>query len=404
MKAKILVHDYSGHPFQVQLSRWLSGNGYQVLHVYSHSFQTPKGALVKQETDPPTLDIRGISLSAEFQKYSFVKRRSQEIEYGNLLSRTLSEFSPELVISSNTPLDTQAILWENCRKLNIPHVFWLQDVYSAAISKILSNKIPLFGALIGKYYTSLEKNLLRQSDEVVVITEDFIPLMEQWEIVPEKVHVVPNWAPLEEVPICAKSNSWSQKHELEKDFVFLYSGTLGMKHNPEVLIRLAQHFDPKGNVKVVVISEGLGADWLKQQKKELNLGNLILLNFQPFEIMPEVLGSADVLVALLEPSAGVYSVPSKVLTYLCAGKALLLAVPLENLASRIVSSHNLGEVVLPGDIEAFLEGAMCLQDNSERRIQLGQNARNYAERTFDIQKIGFRFENIIKPYTRRGKI
>ena len=58
-------------------------------------------------------------------------------------------------------------------------------------------------------------------------------------------------------------------------------------------------------------------------------GSLRCLGFQPFEVLPDVLGSADVLVAILEPDAGVFSVPSKVLSYFCAGRPVLLAVPVK---------------------------------------------------------------------------
>ena len=37
---RILVHDYAGHPFQVQLSRALAQRGHDVLHAYCASLQT----------------------------------------------------------------------------------------------------------------------------------------------------------------------------------------------------------------------------------------------------------------------------------------------------------------------------------------------------------------------------
>ena len=55
----------------------------------------------------------------------------------------------------------------------------------------------------------------------------------------------------------------------------------------------------------------------------------MLLPYQPFGRLSEVLASADVLVALLESDAGAYSVPSKVLTYLAAGRPILGAIPAE---------------------------------------------------------------------------
>ena len=40
---RILVNDYAGHPFQLQLSRSLARDGHTVLHTYFGAYQTPKG-------------------------------------------------------------------------------------------------------------------------------------------------------------------------------------------------------------------------------------------------------------------------------------------------------------------------------------------------------------------------
>ena len=142
------------------------------------------------------------------------------------------------------------------------------------------------------------------------------------------------------------------------------------------------------------------ADWLREQKKGHKLDNLILLNYQPFEVLPDVLGSADVLLAVLEPDAGVFSVPSKVLTYLCAGRPLLLAVPPKNLAARIVRENGAGITVPPGDIEGWLKAADELIGDSSLRQTLARNARRYAEETFDINAITDRFERILQEVVR----
>jgi len=108
-----------------------------------------------------------------------------------------------------------------------------------------------------------------------------------------------------------------------------------------------------------------------------------------------MLASADVLMAILEPEAGVYSVPSKVLTYLCAGRPLLAAMPSENLAARTIAAQDAGLVVAPDDAQGFAGAASRLHDDPAIRTTLGCNGRRYAEATFDIHKIGDRFEVIL---------
>jgi glycosyltransferase involved in cell wall biosynthesis len=178
--------------------------------------------------------------------------------------------------------------------------------------------------------------------------------------------------------------------------VVLYAGTLGMKHDPELLAALAERLAAAApDSRVVVVSQGAGADYLAEARRSRGLNGLVLLPFQPFEALPDVLASADVLAAVLEPEAGTFSVPSKVLTYLCAGRAVLLSVPPENLAARIVAREGAGRVVPPGHTEAFVEAAAALLADPAGRADAARAARAYAERTFDIEAIADRFEGIL---------
>ena len=40
-------------------------------------------------------------------KYSFTKRRAMEIEYGREAAKMIRDWKPELVISANTPTESQ---------------------------------------------------------------------------------------------------------------------------------------------------------------------------------------------------------------------------------------------------------------------------------------------------------
>ena len=169
-----------------------------------------------------------------------------------------------------------------------------------------------------------------------------------------------------------------------------------MKHNPELLVQIAAHYRGTPDVRVVVISAGKGMDYLHSRKQELQLDGLVLLPFQPFEALPDVLATADVLVAVLEPEAGVFSVPSKVLSYLCSGRAIMLGVPPENLAARIVLENHAGRVVAPQLESEFVAAAAALMDDRDACAAMGVHARAYAESTFDIQRIAERFETVFQ--------
>lgn len=396
---KILVHDYAGHPFQVQLSRELASRGHTVRHAYAGGLQTPRGELQKRDSDSDNFDSYEVPMSPDYAqfKYSFTKRRAMEIEYGKSAAAMIRDWKPELVISANTPTESQTGVLAGSQAVGAKFIYWCQDFYSIAVDKLVRKKIPILGGLIGNYYKGLDRKHLQASDHVVAITEDFKPIMiDEFGVAAEKVTTIPNWAPLESLPVVPKDNEWAHEQGLTGKFVVLYTGTLGMKHNPNLLLGVAEKFKEQDDVRVVVISEGMGSDWLKEQKEARGLKNLILLGYQPFDKLPQVLASGDVLTGVLEEDAGVFSVPSKVLTYLCAKKPILLAVPEVNLAARIIREEEAGLTVGPADEEGFWSAAETLYRDSERANAMAEKARAYAERTFDVSLIGNRFESLMR--------
>lgn len=392
---RILVHDYVGHPFQVQLSRELAARGHDVLHLYNASFVTPRGELTRRADDPANFNVTGIALSRVVPKMSFVERFRLESEYGRKLVAACQETRPEVVLSANTPSIPQHRLAGWCERQDVRLVSWIQDIYGLATYRLLSRKLPGLGHVVGRYFIALDKSSARRSDAIVVITADFRDVLAQWGIDASRISVIHNWAPLDDMPQRPRENAWSRQHGLDDGVRFIYSGTLAMKHNPALLLELARTLDRDSSGDLLVVSEGAGVEWLAEQATRERLRSLRCLGFQPFEVLPDVLGSADVLVAILEADAGVFSVPSKVLSYFCAGRPVLLAVPNENLAAKIVVECGAGLVVEPSDVSGFCAAAQRLIQSPQLREEFGRSARRYAETHFDIRRIGKQFEAIL---------
>ncbi|HEX8386050.1 MAG TPA: hypothetical protein VF576_07700, partial [Rubricoccaceae bacterium] len=133
----------------------------------------------------------------------------------------------------------------------------------------------------------------------------------------------------------------------------------------------------------------------REQAAARGLDTLDVRGFKPFAEMPDAMAAADVLAAVLEPDAGVFSVPSKVLAYLCGARPVLLAVPPENLAARIVAREGAGLVVAPDDHAGFLAAAEALFADGDLRATMGRNARAYAESAFPIAAIADRMERVL---------
>ncbi len=390
---RIVISDYSGHPFQVELSRSLAARGHQVLHLHFAEFPTPKGKLSVLPGDPKNFHAESISTGQRFDKGNFLRRWFVETKVGNLFAARAATFSPDVVFGCNMPLDAQRRLRSFCAKNHIHFVFWLQDVYSQAIGHYLSEKFGVLGQAIGAYYTHLEGRLLRSADAVVAISDKFVEPLERWGVDTRKVFVVPNWAPLSEIYPVGKCNEWALRHLLRDKLVALYTGTLGLKHDPSLLLDLARAGTGVG-MHVVVVSEGAGVAWLAKRKQELHVDNLMLLPFQPMDFYPQVLGAGDIVLAMVGEEASSFSVPSKIMSYLAAGKPLVASIAQDNDAAQMIGRAQAGIVVRPGDAKAFCDAVLALATSRNVRESLGRNGRAFAERTFDIGAIADRFEMV----------
>ena len=397
---RILINDFCGHAFPLEMSRELARRGHTVLHVYfADNLSTPKGHTQVRKDDPEGLMIEGLHIAREFSKHSLLTRRQADIEYGRITASRVEMFRPEVVVSGNMPLDAQAILQRAAHWYNARFVFWLQDVYCLAARFVLQRRARLLAWVGEAYFKRLERKLLNDSDAVICISDGFAETIRSWGIDGPNVHVMGNWAPLDEVQPRTKQNPWAVEHGVADDFCFVYSGTLGMKHRPELLLELAKHLEVNRSGKLVVVAGGAGADWLSAHAKNVDPAVLKLLPFQPYERVAEVMGSADVLITLLDSDAGSFAVPSKTLSYLCAGRALIVAAPETNEAARIVKRARAGTVVSPDNPHGLIEAAERFLKNRSICVECGINGRAFAERAFVIEEIADRFFSVLAPDT-----
>lgn len=385
---RIVVHDYPGHPFPVQLSRYLADRGHDVWHIWSSDIEAPRGDLVLRQDDPKNFKLCPITQGKELPKYNLRARLGAERTYAKEFIRRVESLNVDIIISNPSPI-IQGKIRHWCAKKNVKFISWLQDIYFLPIRDQLSKKYGVIGKMLSLALKNYELSVIKKSNHSIVISPNFKNFLINNGVPQHNISVIPNWAVLDQIDVLPKSNEWCQAHSLQSAFVFLYSGTLGLKHNPEILVKLANKFP---NAKVVVISQGLGRRYLEDAKTQKGLNNLLLFDYQPFAHLSKVLASADVLVALLERDAAKFSVPSKVLTYMCAGRPILGAIPVRNEAAQEIRNSGAGFIEEPDEINAFLKSANTLYDDEKLRTSCGANSRKYAETTFDIDKIGHVFE------------
>ena len=398
-KPRIQVHDFSGHPFQADLSRELARRGFEIEHAFSDKYRSGKGRLQHEPGDPDNLTFTPIKVETEFDKYSPVGRIRFERAYAKAWKRQLKAAKPDLVIACNVPLLSLNSFRSWAKRKKQPWVLWHQDIFSSAMGDELDRRLGGAVARLGRrYFTAGERRTVASATRVIAIGDEFAKQYSEWGIPSSHFTIIPNWAPVDDIKPAERDNQWALNHlTAGKGLRLLYAGMLGRKHNPQLLIDLLDATSAHHQAELVVVSEGDGASDIRLVAEEPAQRNITVLPFQSAEDLPLVLGSGDVLVAILEPEASKFSIPSKVLSYMSAGRPILGLMPADNPAAEDITATG-GFVSTPdaAGIRTAVDWIDGLIASPELIESTGKRARRLAEDKFGIEPITDQFVAVIE--------
>lgn len=397
---RIQVHDFAGHPFQADLSRELARRGFHVDHVFSAQYSSGKGRLQHEPGDPETLTFTGIEVDTDFDKYSPIGRARYELAYAKAWKRQVKQSQPDVVLACNVPLLALNGFRAWAARTGQPWILWHQDIFSRAMGDELDRRFAGPVARAGRsYFTSRERKAVRSAARVIAIGEEFRKLYEEWSIDQSVIEIIPNWAPVDDIKPTERENRWALDNlPGQRSLRLLYAGMLGRKHNPQLLVDLLDRIKSAArDVELIVVSEGDGADDVRAVADERGHTGIIVLPFQSAEDLPLVLGSGDVLVAILEPEASKFSIPSKVLSYMSAGRPILGLMPDDNPAAEDILATG-GFIATPdaAGVESSVQWISRLIDTPDLIEETGHNARRLAEEKFGVEPITDRFVAVIE--------
>ncbi|MFL3019725.1 MAG: glycosyltransferase family 4 protein [Acidimicrobiales bacterium] len=224
----------------------------------------------------------------------------------------------------------------------------LQDIFpdvAVALGKIKSRTSI---KLLEKY----EKFTYKGSDAVTVLSKDLeenvnrkIDRIKS----PPQVEVIPNFLISSSIKPKDRLTNYREEHQLGEKFVVMYAGNLGNSQSFELVINAAKKHDQRDDIIYVINGGGVMSDRLKQQANELK--NLLVVDYQPIERLPDVLASADLHLVLLRTGLGEMSVPSKIYSVFASGRPVLASVDPETEIERLVAESEGGVAVPPDDFE-----------------------------------------------------
>jgi hypothetical protein len=195
-----------------------------------------------------------------------------------------------------------------------------------------------------------------------------------------KLKVHPIWSMYdkrERVP--RDKNLFIKQHELQDKFIVQYSGNIGVTHNVELMIDLAEEFKANPRILFQIIGRGPRLQVIEDLVKVRSLPNVQFLPFQSEEIFPHSISAADLGVVILNDKVSRGSVPSKAYNLMSFGiPSLYISSPDSQLA---IDARRYGHArcFSASQQSAMVDFINQISQSSELRVLMSQAARKASD-------------------------
>lgn len=238
----------------------------------------------------------------------------------------------------------------------------------------ISEKHPLY-----KFWGWANRRLFRRAYKMYTISEKMADLVSSY-IAREELIITPLWTTFKGFdPIKRSDNFFVKEHGLENKFVVQYSGNIGTTHNVEVLVEVARELKNEEHIEFLIIGKGVRVPKLKKMIKEYGLTNTKILPFQPDDVFPYSLSSADLGVVILDDITSKGSVPSKTYNLMAMGIPVLYVASPDSQLKIYADTYKNGACFHASDIPKIAKFVEHLSTDKGAHARMSENSKAASE-------------------------
>jgi len=273
----------------------------------------------------------------------------------------------EVVYVTNPPMSYLASLI-----LKNPFSVIVFDTYPDALRNIGIKQGHWFYELWSKW----NRKLFGQARMVYTLSEGMADQLGNY-VSRERIKVIPLWPASENfTPIAKDDNLFIKEHSLDNKFVVMYSGNMGYTHKIDALVEVAERMKNNPKVHFLFVGNGKKKPELVDMVDKKKLANCTFLDWQPKEMLPYSLASADLGVITLNEETALTSVPSKTFNLLAVGAPLLCIAPEQSEIAVMVNRFQNGLVCPATNIDRIVNFINTLVNDEIYRQNMVLNSLN----------------------------
>jgi colanic acid biosynthesis glycosyl transferase WcaI len=324
------------------------------------------------------------------------------LNYATYLAQSLREGlavqRPDVVLCMTDPPIIADVALVVARRFGVPLVVVSQDVFPeiAVELKRLENRavVEVLRRAIAAY--------LKRADRVVAIGETMRERLERKGAPPERLRVIPNWVDSSVLTPQPRDNDWALDHGLAERFVVMHSGNVGYAQNLDALVRAATFLRDLDRLTIAIVGEGSLRAPLMELAELLETDSVYFLRYQPRDVLPLSLSSADVHVVGLARGLSGYVVPSRLYGIMAVGRPVIVAADRASETAQLVERVGCGVVLPPGRPELLAEEIRRAHDGVHDLEEMGRRGREYVAAEADRRVAVGRYRDLLLEVSGRG--
>lgn len=286
--------------------------------------------------------------------------------------RALGRKRPDVLLVVSPPLGLAAPAIVLSRLWNIPYVFDVEDLQPDAAADL--GMLPGWAVAILR---KVEAAAYRHARMVTTLTPSMRQRIIDKGVPDEKVELLEprmddslsNLQPEE-------GAAFRQRYNLGGEFLVTHSGNVGVKQGLDVVLNAAAVDRSDASMLFLIVGNGADSERIQRRAAEMNLENVRFLPLLDQHDFRGLLAASDVCLVTQQQSVSAIAFPSKVVTYLAAGRPIIASVNRDCEVARVIEESGAGRVVDAEDPEALWSALRHMQ--SEDLSRYTERAREYA--------------------------
>ncbi len=272
----------------------------------------------------------------------------------------------------------------------VPFIYYIEDLFPEILFDMSYLKRPW---LIRKLQ-DLNKVVMRRANSIITIEEDMSrKVITNYPGAKGKIVEIPNWTrDVVFIPTLQR-----------KDFTILYSGNMGLAHDFSMLEPLIKELLPLKNICYQFIGGGTRVGEIRNIFTTSGETRIEFRGYTSRDVHGATLAQGDLFIISQKRETVGDLLPSKLYSYLAAGRPMLFLGPLSSEIGRIILDNDYGVVVEnTHDISTAKRYIEFLQNNHLRAGLINERIHRYSKFHFGLKKSVEYFRQTIEETIRKA--